>query len=163
MEDLVITLIVISWISFAFVAAIIIKTKGGDSNAMGGFFIYGLFLGIIAVIHALVRHRTLEEEQKRHRLAGRVACHLCDEYISPNAFVCPFCQRNIERDETPAAQPASTSEINDDTQPVPTTEQPTAETNSDSGDKTFLYGLIGVGIGAGIVAIIILLLGFTSN
>ncbi len=186
---LIIPLIVNAIIS-AVVTAIIIKTKGGDDNEVAIFAIYGFFLGIIAIVHALVRHRTLAEEQKRHTLAGRIACYLCDEYISPKAIVCPFCQRNIERDETPAAQPESTSEIDDDTQSalitddernieqdetpaaqptseigyetqsVPTTEQPTPETNnSDFADKIFLYSLIGVGA----AAIIILLLVFTSN
>ena len=153
---LIIILTIISWISLATIASIIGNSKGEDA---GVWFFYGLFLPPIAIAHAIVRHRTLTEERKRHTLAGRVACHLCDEYISPNAVVCPFCQRNIERDEAPAAQPASTSEISDDTQSVPTTEQPTAETNGDSGDTIFLYGLIGVGI----VVIVILSLVFTSN
>ena len=117
MEALVIILIIISWISFAIIASIIGDAKGGD--AMGWFF-YGLALPLVAIAHASVRHRTLEEEQRRHTLAGRVACHLCDEYISPNAVVCPFCQRNIEQDEITATQSASASEIGYDTQSAPT-------------------------------------------
>lgn len=101
----------------ASIASIIGKSKGGDAVM---WFLYGFLLGPIAIAHAIARHRTIEEEQKRHRLAGRVACHLCDEYISPNAVVCPFCQRNIERDEITATQSASASEIGYDTQSAPT-------------------------------------------
>lgn len=101
---LVLILIIASWLSLAIIASIIGDAKGGDAT---GWFFYGLVLPPIAIAHAIVRHRTLAEEQNRHRLAGRVACRLCDEYISPNAVVCPFCQRNIERDETAAAQLAS--------------------------------------------------------
>ena len=111
--------IIVNAIISAVVAAIIIKTKGGDDKEVNIFFLYGFFLGIIAIVHAIVRHRTLEEERKRHTLAGRVACRLCDEYISPKAVVCPFCQRDIEQDETPDAQPESASEIGDETQSAP--------------------------------------------
>ena len=154
MEVIAIILIIITWLSFAIIASIIGDAKGGD--AMGWFF-YGLALPLVAIAHAIVRHRTLEEEQRRHILAGRIACHLCAEYISPNAIVCPFCQRNIEQDETPAAQPAS--ETGDDTQSAPTIEQPANETNSDSADKIFLYGLIG----AGVVIILLICIIVASN
>ena len=155
MEVLAIILIIISWLSFAIIAAIIGDAKGGDPM---GWFFYGLALPLVAIAHALVRHKTLEEEQRRHILAGRVGCRLCNEYISPNAVVCPFCQRNIEQDETPVVQPAS--EIGDDTHAAPTTEQSSPETNnSDFADKIFLYSLIGVGA----VTSIIILLFYTSN
>lgn len=104
MEVLVIILIIISWLSFAFIASIIGDAKGGD--ALGWFF-YGLVLPLVAIAHALAKHRTLEEEQRRHVLAGRIACRLCAEYISPKAVVCPFCQRNIDQNEISAEQPAS--------------------------------------------------------
>ena len=151
MEDLIITLIVISWISFAIIASIIGDAKGGD--AMGWFF-YGLVLPLVAIAHAIVRHRTLEEERKRHTLAGRVACRLCDEYISPKAVVCPFCQRNIEQDETPAAQPAS--EVSDKTPSTPTSEMPEADNGSDR-----IIPIIGGVIG--VVIILVLLWLWTSN
>ena len=80
-------------LSFAIITALIADSKG--SRATGWFF-YGLFLGPIALAHAIVIHRTLEEEQKRHLLAGRDPCPLCDEYISPRAVVCPHCQSDIE-------------------------------------------------------------------
>lgn len=52
--------IIVNAIISAVVAAIIIKTKGGDDNEVTIFGIYGFFLGIIAIAHAIVRHRTLE-------------------------------------------------------------------------------------------------------
>ena len=108
----------------ASIASIIGKSKGGDAVM---WFLYGFFLGPIAIAHAIARHRTLEEEQNRHRFAGRIACRFCDEYISPNAVVCPFCQRNLQQDENPAASPASASEVGDKTQSATTTEQTTPE------------------------------------
>ena len=94
MEALIILFFFIgTGLSFAIITALIADSKG--SRATGWFF-YGLFLGPIALAHAIVIHRTLEEEQKRHLLAGRDPCPLCDEYISPRAVVCPHCQSNIE-------------------------------------------------------------------
>ena len=94
MESLFLLLMFIgTGLSFAIITALIADSKG--SRATGWFF-YGLFLGPIALAHAIVMHRTLEEEQKRHLLAGRDPCPFCDEYISPKAFVCPHCQRDIE-------------------------------------------------------------------
>ena len=143
MAVLVIILIIISWISLATIASIIGNSKGEDA---GVWFFYGLFLPPIAIAHAIVRHRTLTEEQKRHTLAGRVACHLCDEYISPNAVVCPFCQRNIEQNERSAVEPASASGVGDKTQSEPTTDND--ETN-DVHDRIMYFIVI-----VGIVAII---------
>ena len=153
MEALIITLIIITWLSLATIASIIGNSKGEDA---GVWFFYGLFLAPIAIAHALVRHRTLTEERKRHTLAGRVACRLCDEYISPKAIVCPFCQRNIERYETPAAQPTSASEVGDKTPSTHTSEMPKADNGSDR-----IIPIIG-GV-VGVVAILVLLWFFTSN
>lgn len=94
-----ILLLIPTWIIFAIIAAIIGNSKGGTNEGFW-FFICGLFLGPIAIAAAIVNHRTLEQEQRRHRLAGRIACPLCDEYISPKAVVCPFCQRDVVRPES---------------------------------------------------------------
>ena len=119
MEALVIILIIIIWLSLATIASIIGNSKGEDA---GVWFFYGLFLPPIAIAHAIVRHRTLKEERKRNTLVGRIACHLCDEYISPKAVVCPFCQRNIEHNEINAEQPASANRVGDKAQSSPTTD-----------------------------------------
>ena len=153
MEALAIILIIITWLSFAIIASIIGDAKGGDAV---GWFFYGLFFGMIAVAHAIVRHRTLAEEQNRHRLAGRIACRLCDEYISPNAVVCPFCQRNIERYESSAAQPAAASKVGNKTPSTPTSEMPEADNGSDR-INLIIGGVVGV------VAILVLLWLWTSN
>ena len=94
--ELAIFLLIFTWLSLAIIAAIIGKSKGGD---VIGWFFYGLIFGLIAVAHAIARHRTLEEEQNRHRRAGRVACVRCDEYISPKAVVCPYCGNVIVHPE----------------------------------------------------------------
>ena len=94
MESLIILLMFIgTGLSFAIITALIADSKGSRATS---WFFYGLFLGPIALAHAIVIHRTLEEEQKRHLLAGRDPCPLCDEYISPRAVVCPHCQSDIE-------------------------------------------------------------------
>ncbi len=95
MEGLFLLLMLIGTVlSFATITALIADSKGSRTT---GWFFYGLILGPIALAHAIVMHRTLEEEQKRHLLAGRDPCPNCDEYISPKAFVCPHCQRDIEQ------------------------------------------------------------------
>ena len=124
-----------TWLIFAIIAAIIANSKGGTVDGWS-FFFYGLFLGPIAIAHAIVRHRTLESEQHRHRLAGRIACALCDEYISPQAVVCPFCQRDIVNWKTQEEQPASETNAVSAEHTEPADEQPASETNAISADST---------------------------
>ena len=94
MEIIVLFLfIIVILLTFAIIVAIIADSKGYSPLS---WFFYGLFLGPIALVHAITIYRTLEEEQNRHLLAGRDPCPHCDEYISPKAVVCPYCQRDIE-------------------------------------------------------------------
>lgn len=170
MEDAILLLIP-TWLIFAIIAATIGNTK--EKNAVFTFFVYGLFLGPIAIAHAIVRHRTLESEQHRHRLAGRIACLLCDEYISPQAVVCPFCQRDIvnwktqkeqsesadvnaEHAESPDERPASgTNAISTDSA-EPAEEQPASKA-SDGDDKIGKFVIIGL-VGFAIVSVLILII-----
>ena len=131
MEDAILFLIP-TWIIFAIIAGTIGNTK--EKNAAFTFFVYGLFVGPIAIAHAIVRHRTLESEQHRHRLAGRIPCPLCDEYISPKAVVCPFCQRDIVNWKTQKEKSESAAVNAEHTEP--TEEQTASETNAISADST---------------------------
>ena len=95
MEIIVLFLfIIVILLTFAVIVTIIADSKGYSPFR---WFFYGLFLGPIALVHAITIYRTLEEEQNRHLLAGRDPCPHCDEYISPKAVVCPYCQRDIEQ------------------------------------------------------------------
>ena len=145
-----------TWIIFAIIAAIIGSSKGGTNEGFW-FFICGLFLGPIAIAHAIVRHRTLESEQHRHRLAGRIACPLCDEYISPKAVVCPFCQRDIMNWQTQKEQPASETNAVSADSTEPAEEQTASKAGDDKMGKFAVLGLMGLGI------IIILILIITSQ
>lgn len=159
-----------TWLIFAIIAAIIANSKGGTVDGWT-FFFYGLFLGPIAIAHAIVRHRTLESEQHRHRLAGRIACLLCDEYISPKAVVCPFCQRDIVNWKTQKEQSES-ADVNAEHAESPD-ERPASETNAISADSTELaeeqtaskagddkmgkFAVLGL-MGLGIIIILILII-----
>ena len=155
MEDAILFLIP-TWLIFAIISAIIGNSKGGTGDGWT-FFFYGLFLGPIAIAHAIVRHRTLESEQHRNRLAGRIPCPLCDEYISPKAVVCPFCQRDDVNWQTQEEQPASETNAISADSTEPAEEQTASKAGDDKMGKFAVLGLMGLGI------IIILILIITSQ
>lgn len=74
----------------ALVPAAIAAMKGRSAF---GFFVYGLFLLPVAIIHALLAAPASREE--RVRKEGRVPCPVCSEAILPAAKLCPHCRSNL--------------------------------------------------------------------
>ena len=80
-----------------------------------GFFLYGLVLWPIALVHALVIAKAPElvvaEQRQIAGVAvaaeGRVPCPQCAELILPNAKVCRFCKADLGVAQTPASGAAA--------------------------------------------------------
>jgi len=90
--------LLIFWVVMAFVVALVAGAKGGSP---AGWFIYGLVIWPVALIHALVMPHTAESERSRAAAAGRQPCPHCAEMILPEARVCPFCRLEVEGGSAP--------------------------------------------------------------
>ena len=61
------------------------------------WYIYGVALFIIALVHSLLISKSPEAEAADFRDKGYVECPYCKEYIKPDATVCPHCERDISK------------------------------------------------------------------
>jgi hypothetical protein len=102
--------LIIVWIIFGIIASSVANGKGHSGI---GFFFYGVFLGPIAVIHALLlqqnskggvgpiaNHISVPFDTKTRR-----DCPFCAESIKIEAKVCRYCQRDVPPHEPPPLPP----------------------------------------------------------
>jgi hypothetical protein len=71
---------------FAAIPALIAQSKGRSAL---GFWIYGVLLLPIAIVHAALMKSNAVK-------GGRVACPACGEGILPQAIICPHCRTNVK-------------------------------------------------------------------
>lgn len=86
--------IVFFWVVMALVVAVVAAKRGRSAF---GWFLYGMLIWPVALIHALVAAPTAQAEARRAATGGRVKCRHCAEFIKPEAKVCPFCRRDLPR------------------------------------------------------------------
>lgn len=78
----------------ALVPAIIASSKG---HGFIGWYIYGVLLWIVAVVHALVLQPTTVELERRMMVGGDARkCPSCAEFIKKDALVCRYCGRDVQ-------------------------------------------------------------------
>lgn len=61
------------------------------------WYIYGIALFIVALIHSIVIQKSEEKKNDDLKSQGYTECPFCKELVKPGATVCPHCQRNIQR------------------------------------------------------------------
>lgn len=82
------------WIIIGVIVALISTSKGRSGC---GWFLYGLLLWPVALVHVLLVPPRPVAVDARARAEGRVPCPYCAEMIRPEARVCPHCQRDLEQ------------------------------------------------------------------
>lgn len=80
------------WLVMAIVVAVVAANRGRSGF---GWFLYGLLIWPVALIHALVAAPAGPAEPQQAAAGGRVNCPHCAELIMPEAKVCPFCRRDL--------------------------------------------------------------------
>lgn len=78
----------------AFICAGAASSRGRSSF---GWFLYGLLLWPLALIHVLVLPKNQAAVERRQIASGSArACPHCAETIKPKAIVCKHCHREVE-------------------------------------------------------------------
>ena len=76
------------WVVMGLVVAIIASSKGKSGL---GWFVYGLLIWPIALVHILVTSRDQRTEDRRALSSGGKKCPECAEIVKQDALVCRFC------------------------------------------------------------------------
>ena len=79
----------------ALIPAFIAKNKGRNFTT---WYIYGVLIFIVALIHSLLISSKSEREQKLEN--GYFECPFCKELVRKGATVCPHCRRDISKEVT---------------------------------------------------------------
>ena len=77
----------------ACIPASIARSKG---RSFGPWWVYGFFLWIVALIHALALSAEGEALDAKALAAGNLKCPHCAEWIKREAKVCRHCIREVE-------------------------------------------------------------------
>lgn len=91
--------LIILWAGMAILVAIIASSKG-----LGGFgwFIYGLLIWPVALIHVLVAQPNKKHVENQMLAGGDMRkCPFCAEMVKSEATVCRYCQRDLPPSPVP--------------------------------------------------------------
>lgn len=91
-SEMVVVLFVI-----ALIPAFIAKSKGRNFAL---WYIYGLALFIVALVHSLIISKSAEQKQTELKEQGYTECPFCKEPVKVGAVVCPHCRRDLPVQES---------------------------------------------------------------
>ena len=74
------------------IPALIAQSKGRNFFA---WYIYGVLLFIVALIHSLVISKSPEAIKKEQLAQGYFDCPYCKEPVKQGASVCPHCRKDL--------------------------------------------------------------------
>lgn len=73
--------------------AAVVAEDRGRSAAL--YFVFGILLGPLALVHALVQARTFDAELRRQEAQGRHRCAHCSSFVYQDASACPYCHEDL--------------------------------------------------------------------
>lgn len=92
------------WLIMAGVVAFVANSKGQSG---GLWFLYGLILWPIALIHAIVIQKNPEAIERQNYNEGKIRCPNCADWVYKQAKTCPHCQHRLTA--KPQVQPVALS------------------------------------------------------
>lgn len=92
-SELIMLMLFTAALILGIIPATIAHQKGRDFVA---WYIYGVALFIVALIHSLVIPKSPKQIKEDFEKQGYTECPYCKEYVKPGATVCPHCQRDIK-------------------------------------------------------------------
>lgn len=93
LQELIITFIVCGL--WGLLPAFIARYKG---RSFVKWWIYGIFLFFIALIHSLVISKSIQAKENELKANGYKECPFCREMVKSGATVCPHCRRDLPED-----------------------------------------------------------------
>lgn len=80
------------WLIMAVVVAFVANSKGKSG---GLWFLYGLVIWPIALIHAIVTPKEPEAVERQQQSEGKMRCPNCADWVYKQAKTCPHCQHRL--------------------------------------------------------------------
>ena len=83
---------IIVWLAMAVIVTVLATRKGRNGFL---WFVYGILLWPVALIHILIADSAVERDRKRALMEGKMPCPSCKQMIMQGAMKCPFCQTKL--------------------------------------------------------------------
>ena len=83
---------IVVWVAISIAVALIARSKGRNGFL---WFLYGILLWPVALVHILVADRASVRDMKRALIDGKMPCPACKQMIMQGALKCPFCQTGL--------------------------------------------------------------------
>ena len=90
------------------IPAYIAQTKG---KSFGTWYVYGILLLPIALIHSLVIEKDNAEMEARSLSEGNKKCPYCAELVKREAIICKHCKSELKVEVAPVSKPMTQEEL----------------------------------------------------
>jgi hypothetical protein len=90
------------------IPAYIAQTKG---KSFGTWYVYGILLLPIALIHSLLIEKDSAEMEAQALSEGNKKCPYCAELVKRDAIICKHCKSELEVEIVPLIKPLTQAEL----------------------------------------------------
>ena len=97
------------------IPAYIAQTKG---KSFGTWYVYGILLLPIALIHSLVINKDSSEMEARSLSEGNKKCPYCAELVKREAIICKHCKSELKVEVAPVSKPMTQGELEEANQKI---------------------------------------------